>query len=149
MAVPTGRVRPAPDGTAAVRLYLVRDGRLEPVIRRARPGPESALAQLAAGPTPMETASGLRSALPVRPTAVRVARTERATMVLEIDADVVLLPDRDRLPAVAQLVWTATETLGVDLVRVQLRGRPLAVPTDTGPTAAPLRRGDVGSVAPR
>ena len=38
--------------------------------------------------------------------------------------------------------------LGVDLVQVQLDGRPLAVPTDAGPSALPLRRADVGSVAP-
>lgn len=146
---PTDGVRPVPDGTAAVRIYLVRDGRLVPVVRRARPAPENALALLAAGPTPAEAAAGLRSALPVRPTAVRVARKESATVVVEVDADVALLPDRDRLPAVAQLVWTATEALGVEFVRVQLDGRPLAVPSDTGPTAAPLRRSDVGSVAPR
>lgn len=149
LGLPAGRLRPTPDGTAAVRIYLVRDGRLVPVIRRGRPAPEVALALLAAGPTPAEAATGLRSALPVRPTAVRVARTEGATTVLELDADVLLLPDRDRLPAVAQLVWTATEALDVDLVRVQLDGRPLAVPADAGPTALPLRRNDVGSVAPR
>ncbi|GAA3223878.1 hypothetical protein GCM10017691_11300 [Pseudonocardia petroleophila] len=147
--IPAGRVRPDPDGTAAVRIYLVRDRRLAPVIRRARPAPEVALALLAAGPTPGEAAAGLRSALPDRPTAVRVARTEGLTTVLEVDADVMLLPEGDRLPAVAQLVWTATEALGVDLVQVQLDGRPLTVLTDAGPTAGPLRRGDLDSVAPR
>lgn len=131
--IPAVRTRATPDGTAALRIYLVRDGHLVPVIRRARPAPETALALLAAGPTPAELAGGLRSALPVRPTAVRLAREEPAAVVLEIDADVTLLPEDDRLPAVAQLVWTATESLGIDLVRVQLDRRPLALPTDTGP----------------
>lgn len=146
--VPSVRARSAPDGTAAVRIYLVRGSRLVPVIRRARPALDTALALLAAGPAPAETTGGLRSALPVRPTAVRLARKEAVRVVLEVDADVMLLPEGDRLPAVAQLVWTATESLGVDLVQVQLDGRPLAVPTDAGPSALPLRRADVGSVAP-
>lgn len=146
--IPADRARAAPDGTAAVRIYLVRGGRLVPVIRRAGPALETALALLAAGPTPAETTGGLRSALPVRPSAVRLARKEAVGVVLEVDADVMLLAEGDRLPAVAQLVWTATESLGVDLVRIELDGRPLAVPTDAGPSALPLRRVDVGSVAP-
>jgi spore germination protein GerM len=147
--VPTDGSRPAPDGTAAVRIYLVRNGRLLPVIRRARPIPENALALLAAGPTPAEASTGLRSALPARPTAVRAVRAEAAMVVVEVDEDLALLPGRDAVLAAAQLVWTATEALGIDLVRLHLDGRPLAVPTDSGPTVEPLRRGDVDSVAPR
>lgn len=145
-ATPTAR--PAPDGTAAVRIFLVRDDRLVPVVRRARSSAEDALALLVAGPTPPETAAGLRTALPTQPDAVRAVGTHGGTMVVEVDVDVTRLPGRERLLAVAQVVWTATEALDVERVRFQLDGRPFPTPTDAGPTTRPVRRADVGSVAP-
>ncbi|MDN5750954.1 MAG: GerMN domain-containing protein, partial [Pseudonocardia sp.] len=108
-----------------------------------------ALVMLVAGPTPREQAAGLRTALPAQPDAVRAVGTEGGTVVVEIGVDVTRLPDHERLLAVAQVVWTATEALGVERVRFRLGGRPVLVPTDAGPTTGPLRRTDVSSVAPR
>lgn len=148
LTTPTSQPRPAPDGTAAVRIYLVKDGRLFPVIRRSRPSSQDVLALLAAGPTAQEAATGLRSAVPAQPLAARFDPADSGTVLVSATVGFTTLPAHDQLLATAQLVWTLTEVRAVPRVRVVLDGRPVAVPTDGGPSTLPVRRTDFRSVAP-
>lgn len=138
---------PSPDGTAAVRVYLVRDDRLVPVIRRAPPTVAAMLALLTAGPTRPESATGIRSALPDDALSPSVDRADPRTTRVAVTRVFAELPAREGLLAAAQLVWTLTETPPVAQVEVLLGDRPTAVVTDTGSVVRPVRREDFASVA--
>jgi hypothetical protein len=137
---------PVPDGTARVRVYFVRDGRLAPVLRRAGPSPQAAVTLLATGPTRTESDDGLRSMLGPGP--VLVTGPTAGTLTVDLGPGFELLPGRERLLAAAQLVWTLTEVPGVERAHLRVEGRLIAVPADGGAVRRPLRREDFRSVAP-
>ncbi|TNH23040.1 spore gernimation protein [Micromonospora orduensis] len=117
-----GPVRPsAPAGTGArqpatvtVELWFVRSGQLVPT-RRTRPATVAtsrlALTELAAGPTPAETAAGLTTLLPA---GVEVTRITDGVAVLPSVASVDDPAGRLRE---AQVVWTLTQFPTVRQVR--------------------------------
>lgn len=89
-----------------------------------------------------EAALGLRTAVPVD-TRLRKVGVDEAVATINVSSDLVGAGGQEQVLAVAQLVFTATETSGVDGVRFQLEGRPIEVPRGDGTlTAAPLRRAD-------
>lgn len=136
-----------PDRTLAV-VYLVRDQRLAPVARSSRPGLQGALDLLSAGPGPRDEQMGLRSYL----TAQRLEAASDPELpglaVVGIADGFGALPEDQRLLAAAQLVWTATGAPGVDRVRAQTGGRPVALPTPSGPRDRPVGREDYVPLAP-
>ena len=89
-----------------------------------------------------EAALGLRTAVPVD-TRLRKVGVDEGVATINVSSDLVGAGGREQVLAVAQLVFTATETSGVEGVRFQLEGRPIEVPRGDGTlTAAPLRRAD-------
>lgn len=89
-----------------------------------------------------EAALGLRTAVPVD-TRLRKVGVEQGVATINVSSDLVGAGGQEQVLAVAQLVFTATETSGVEGVRFQLEGRPIEVPRGDGTlTAAPLRRAD-------
>jgi spore germination protein GerM len=156
--VPFGLVNQATTTTAAAaarstpsaraEIYLVKRDRLARVERSvAAPAtPATVLAALAAGPTPQEAATGLRSALISNVAAVE-ASAGTATMTLAAD---ITAPDiREQILALAQLVYTVTALRGITGARFVLDDRPTEVPTAQGSVKAGIiTRADYATVAP-
>ena len=150
LPVPTApTARPAPGGPRSVTVYLLRDDRLEAVRRSAADRSVATAVQLlTAGPTSREGSAGLRTAVPVE--SVTVAGTDPATgtVVVEVTADFVATTGTNQLLAVAQVVWTVTESPDVRRVRMTSDGSPIDVPTDEGLTQDPVGRDDYVDVSP-
>jgi len=125
---PSGAVAP----TAAITLYLVKDGRLSAVTRRHEGHPLFPADKLAllAGPTPEERARGLTTEVPpgARPFSVTTERPGRLVVTLPMAA-------RDlSARAVDQIVCTAAAAMTPDrAVRVILVGSGQSV----GPRTCP------------
>lgn len=128
----------------AFRVYLVSGARLVPVERRVSEQ-ASAMRRLAAlkeGPTREEAASGLRSSLGER-AAVRVVEVSQGVASVDLGADLAELFGSDRVLALAQIVFTLTDTPGIDEVRFSVERRPVATPIEDGTLIdRPLRRED-------
>lgn len=140
---------PAPDGPRSVTVYLLRGDRLEAARRAADDrSVATAVELLAAGPTGPESRAGLRTAVP--PESVRMVGTDGATgtVVVEVTADFVATTGTNQLLAVAQVVWTVTESPDVRLIRMTSNGNPIDVPTDEGLSGDPVGRDDYAAVAP-
>lgn len=133
-----------------VVLWFMSGDRLEPVRRAAAgTGPATALDLLAEGPTPQEAADGLSTALfTPQPLAVVDGQQTDSTLTVAVSPAFVNVSGDNQLPAVAQVVWTATEFPGVEQVRFTTEDGPLEVPTDEGLTDDPVDRDDYASVAP-
>ncbi|WP_298462432.1 GerMN domain-containing protein [uncultured Cellulomonas sp.] len=141
--------QPAPEGARSVTVYLVREDRLEAVRRAAQDrSVATALQLLALGPTDEEGRVGLRSAVP--PESARMIGTDPATgtAVVEVTAEFVATLGASQLLAVAQVVWTVTESPDVRRIRMTRDGEPIDVPTDEGLTRQPVGRDDFVLVAP-
>ncbi|WP_236718637.1 GerMN domain-containing protein [Actinoplanes sp. TFC3] len=130
-----GSTAPDQAGTAVLRLYLVRDGRLVRVPRRvpALLGPHQSLTALLAGPTADEAAAGLTSALSTMSvTGLRLA-DHRATVSIADPPD--QLVRSDDVLGFAQIVCTLTSQTEVGTVSFEANGQPLAVPRADGSLA--------------
>jgi hypothetical protein len=131
---------PTPAPGASIRtitIYLVRDGRLEPVTRTLSsdaPDAEVAIAALLDGPSSDERDAGLGSAIPpvARFLSVNVVDGV-ATVDLAEEFQGPATPD-EVLLRVAQVVWTLSELSEVAAVRFAVEGAPIAVPTQAVPT---------------
>jgi hypothetical protein len=151
VAPPSGEpasARSGQDRTVSI-VFLVRDGRLTPVARTARPGLQGALDLLSAGPGPRDEAMGLRSYLVGQLLEGSFDPEQPDLAVVRITEAFTLLPADEQLLAAAQLVWTATHAPGIDRVRVQADGRPVQLPTASGPQDRPVDRADYAPLAPR
>lgn len=130
---------PTPSPTAAplrqVRVFFVRDDRLEAAVRTTESGadaPDFVLRALLAGPTPDETAAGLTTAIPPGAELLEVeVDTGLATVNLskEFEASA---EERLIVLRLAQVVYTVTELLRVDLVRFEIDGEPVSVIAEDG-----------------
>lgn len=123
---------PARPGTVTVELWYVRDGRIAPT-RRTRPATVAtsrlALAELAAGPTPVEAATGLSTLLPAGGEVTGIAAGVATVAPAPAGGD----PTTRRLRE-AQVVYTLTQFPTVRRVRFA-----------AGP---PLGRGDYPDLLP-
>lgn len=137
----------APDRTVSI-VFLVRDGRLSPVARSSRSGLQGALDVLSAGPGPRDGAMGLLSYLTALPLTGSFDPERPGLAVVGITDAFTALPDETRILAAAQLVWTVTHRPGVDRVRAQTDGRPVPLPTASGPQDRPVGRDDYLPLAP-
>jgi hypothetical protein len=127
---------PADTGTAVVRLYLVRDGRLIRVIRRVSTArsPNGQLTDLLRGPTSAESADGLTSALTTMDVVSMTVTNRRATVIIGERAN--QAARSDEVLAYGQIVCTLTSQ-GADVGTVSFMsgGMPLAVPRADGSLA--------------
>ncbi|MER7420818.1 Gmad2 immunoglobulin-like domain-containing protein, partial [Micromonospora peucetia] len=126
---PVRQRRPAPTtaaptrpGTVTVELWYVRDGRIAPT-RRTRPATVAtsrlALAELAAGPTPVEAATGLSTLVPAGGEVTGIAAGVATVAPAPAGGD----PPTQRLRE-AQVVYTLTQFPTVRRVRFAA-GRPV------------------------
>jgi hypothetical protein len=127
---------PADTGTAVVRLYLVRDGRLVRVIRRTSTArsPNGQLQDLLRGPTSAESADGLTSALTTMNVVSMTVTNRRATVIIGVRTN--QGARSDEVLAYGQIVCTLTSQ-GADVGTVSFLsgGMPLAVPRADGSLA--------------
>lgn len=132
----------------AVKVFLVRDDRLEVVDRIASPAdPENVLALLALGPTETETASGMRSALVAD--LAEIVDTERDLITIDLaDEFSALAPTEQRL-ALAQITYAMTQLPSLNRVEFLVAGQPASVPRGNGSsTDGPVSPADYDEFAP-
>lgn len=136
-------------GELAVTIYLVRDERLEPVMRSSQDGSASAaLAFLSEGPGADEVRSGLRTAL-LPQSLIPAAVDDSGVVTVAATRTFTTISGDSQLLATAQLVWTVTEYASIDQVRISVDGNVIDVPTDDGLVSDPVGRDDYLSVAPQ
>lgn len=150
---PSADVGPSPaQGRTALRVYFVRGARLEAVDRSAPDGDSpTVLGLLTAGPTRDEVLGGLRTAVTPRALVTSDAPVAGSTVEVALAPEFTAVSGSNQLLAVAQVVWTLTESPGVARVRFSAAGTPIEVPTDAGLTDQPVGRDDfrsVGAAAP-
>lgn len=147
------RASPSPTPTErSVRIFLVNQGRMQPVARRTTGGPSLLEAQLSAlleGPLPEEAAAGLASAIPagtrlLQATVAGGTATISLSGEFEVGAEPGVLSLR-----LAQVVYTATEPPGVARVQLLIEGEPVGVVDDTGRLrTGPVDRSNFSSMSP-
>jgi hypothetical protein len=142
---------PAPEpqvGTAA--LYLVQDGRLEPVFREvpANATPEEVLLALADGPDTAEQAAGLTTAL-ADGSGIGEVDTARGVATVDLQPSPGDLSSGEQVLALAQIVFTLTAQPGIGRVAFTISGEPVEVPDGSGAlTNDPVAREDYAELAP-
>ena len=131
-------------------VYFVRDDRLIPVQRQVRAPASSGrlLSALIEGPTEAESEAGFRTAISSQ-ARVRDVTTSAGVVTIELTDEFVEVAGQDQILALAQIVFTATETDATGAVRFRLAGEPVEVPRGDGTlTSAPLTRADYAALAP-
>ena len=131
-------------GVEPTTVYLVRDGILVPVVRRAAAQltPIAVLDALLAGPTKAERARGLTTAVPLGATVARTDYT-RELVVVALDATQAAPTRTDEVLGYAQLVATLTQLRQINNVAFERNHRAIAVPRADGSLkAGPLVRLD-------
>jgi Sporulation and spore germination len=129
-------------------VYFVRGAELTPVQRRADSATATtAMALLVEGPTRPEAAGGLRTALPPEVVGVELDLADGFATVA-VSRGFAGITGGNQLLAVAQVVWTLTESPQVSAVRFAVDKTPVEVPTDSGLTERAVTRGDYLSVRP-
>jgi hypothetical protein len=131
-------------------LYLVQDGRLEPVFREvpANASPEQVLLALADGPDTAEQAAGLTTALSDA-TDLGEVDTARGVATVDLQPSPGDLSSGQQALALAQIVFTLTAQPGIGRVAFTLRGEPVDVPDGSGAlTSDPVAREDYADLAP-
>jgi hypothetical protein len=152
--VPGGVVHPAlaagegePRLGDSVRIFLVRAEQVVEVRRAALRGSlVERLNLLLEGPTQAEFGAGTRTAISPQ-TALRSARTEGDTAIVDLSGALVEVGGQEQILAVAQIVLTATAVPGVGQVRFLLEGQAVEIPRADGTlTAETLRATDYQSL---
>lgn len=142
------RAGPSADGTSTeVDVYLVEQGRL---VRHAQPAagddPVSALRSLLAAPAPQATR---RTAVPAGTRVVSVS-VDGDLAAVALSGEFGDVRGRDQLLAVAQVVWTLTESGELRRVQLSVAGRELPLPVDSGAAVdGPVTRAQYASVGPQ
>lgn len=131
--------------TSAV-VYLVEEARLvrqtQPAAGRGTREALQALLDVRDGPGPR------RSAVPAG-TALRQVSVDGDLVTVDLSDPFDDVRGADQLLAVAQVVWTATESRGVRRVLLLVEGSPVDVPVEDGAVSSgPARREDYRSVGP-
>jgi spore germination protein GerM len=157
-AVPFDLLSPAPSNAGgssapaaeAVILYFLKDARLVAVAREL-PAPaavDARLSALAAGPTTIEAAEGLSSAVSA-PGSAPTGLITFAQMTINLTSSFEQLATKDQVEALAQLVYTATAIPGITAVSFRIGDKPVAVPrADNSTTEGPVTRLDYKTLAP-
>jgi len=148
--------RPSPPATSAdtspgvepTTLYLVRDGGLVPVVRRAAQqlDPQGVLAALLAGPTLDERLRGLTTAAPI---GAKVSGTNYPQQLVTVALDDTQTSSlrTDEVLGYAQLVATLTQLRQISRVEFERNGEPVSVPRADGSlNSGPLTLRDYASL---
>lgn len=133
-----------------VVVFLAKDERLVPALRLLEPPVtlERVLGALTEGPTKVEVADGIRSALPDKG-ALNSISLAGGTASVDLASAFTGLSSTDQILALAQLVYTATGQPGIGLVQFTLQGARTEVPRGNGLlTFAAVSRDDYLAVAP-
>lgn len=134
------------DADAAV-LYLVAGGALQPVSRPVPPTVAAAVRALLKGPRDTETALGLRTAIPAG-TRLLGTSVVGETIRLDLSEEFTSVEGAEHLLALAQLVYTATESSPLAGVAISIEGDPVAVAAEDGHLVTrPVVRDDYRSIA--
>jgi hypothetical protein len=139
----------ADSGQQEALVYFAKDGRLVASSRRLAPpiSARSLVNSLSRGPTRIEIAAGLRSALP--DAAVRRVSLSGGTARVDLARPFTELSSSDQTIALGQLVYTLTGQPGVGLVRFTLLDAATEVPRADGSlTPARVSRDDYSAIAP-
>lgn len=146
------QVRPTPTSAQtgqngyAVTVYFVQFGRLAPVSRAAPDtSVATALRLLVDGPDSVEAALGLETALV--PQGLSISSGGQKPLTVDVGPEFTSIAGDNQLLAMAQLVWTVTESAPRDLVRISVDNQPIEVTTDDGLSRLPVGREDYASVA--
>ena len=150
----TATPEPTPLVTREVLIYLIDENNLLSAVARdvASPArPITVLEALFSAPNEEETEQALSTALPAEVEVVSVDIDQANDLVivaLESEVFEERLEGENRQLAVAQLVFTATETTGTARFSLLLNGNPVPLPTDNGESDVPVTRGGFQSVDP-
>lgn len=136
-----------------VHIYLLApDGRLVSRDRMIKlplgAGLDAVINALLGGPSPAEAAQGLQSAIPSQ---TRLLSTAISGTTATIDLNAVFgqqLVGPAQIPAVAQLVYTATAQSGIAGVAFEVAGQPVPVPVAGGAQVPVAVRSDFPNLAP-
>ena len=131
-------------------VYFAKNGRLVASSRGLQPPVtvQSVLRALSQGPNRLETAAGLRSALPDKNTFQRVSLAD-GTARVDLGRPFTSLSSNDQIVALGQIVYTLTARPGVGLVKFTLLGASTEVPRADGSlTAGRVSRDDYLALAP-
>lgn len=131
-------------------VYFVSQGRLDVAFRRVIGAnvPAEALRLLLDGPTSDESAQGLATDVPTQTRLVSLDLAGRVATV-DLSAEFGTVGGSDQVLAVAQIVYTLTESRYIDAVRFSINGRPVEVPDDSGSlSSVPRMRRDYRTVGP-
>lgn len=145
---------PTPLVTQEVLIYLIDENNLLSAVARdvASPArPITVLEALFSAPNETESEQALSTALPADVEVVSVdvdQPNDLVTVALESEVFEERLEGENRQLAVAQLVFTATETTGTARFSLLLNGNPVPLPTDNGESDVPVTRGGFQSVDP-
>lgn len=133
-----------PSGSFRIVVFLVRDGALLPVPRRAPslPTPEQVLTALAAGPTASEKANGVMTVLPVDGD-ITLTSLDGTVATVSVPKAADTSARSDAVLGFGQVVLSLTALATVDGVLFLQDGIPLQVPRADGSlSTGPLTRPD-------
>lgn len=131
-------------------VYLARGGGLISTVRALGPPVTltDLLGALRRGPTEVEAAAGIRTALPEQQAASSVRRAGGLATV-ELTSAFIELPTGDQVLALAQIVYTFTGRPGVGQVQFAVGGEPAEIPRPDGTlTSNPVSRDDYAALGP-
>jgi spore germination protein GerM len=145
-AIPFGLLRPSSPTTTTtsvsspvdvtVHIYLVSaSGHLVSVPRELPAAQNSlgtVLGVLVAGPTNIDVAEGLDTAIPAQTTVLAVAVGANDVATVNLGGTFGQLVGQAQIQAVAQIVFTAATLPGVAGVTFELAGKPVSVPDASG-----------------
>jgi hypothetical protein len=156
--VPFGLMSPTHTGTGSTpprgplaRIYLLRGDRLAPVSRRVVGAnlPAEAVRELLKGPDPADIARGVSTAVPAN-THLLSLDVAGGTATVDLSTEFGALGGDLQTEAVAQIVYTITDSRFVRAVRFAINGKPIEVPDGTGSlSATAMQRSNYPTLAPR
>lgn len=156
-AVPFGLLDPrlpdaptTPAGERGLVYFLNAEGRLTAVPRRVNgySRPADLVRELLAGPRSEEAARGLTSAVPARTRLLSLDVTGTVA-TLDLSREFGDVSGGDQVDAVAQLVYTVTQSPQIDAVLFSVEGQQIEVPDGTGSLSLlPVTRQDYAASTP-
>src|SRR5262249_49475420 len=124
------------EAAGSTRVFLVKEGddgqpQLRSVLRSVEATPMAVMQELLKGPNPQEEDTGVTPALP-RGLALRSAKAGAGVMVVDVTGQLLDEQTPQLLLGIAQIVFTASELLGVREVRVRVNGTDRPWPDGQG-----------------
>lgn len=113
--------------------------RLASVARDVQDDTSAALAALLAGPNAIERANQLRTALPEGLRVLDVLQRAGGVLAVDVSSEILTLSGDGLIAALAQIVFTASNSTGVESLQLTVAGRVVQWPASNGElTSRPL-----------